>query len=247
MLKLKPCLKLYSSIFLMMVVSPYLAYSQVIGKGPNETYEDYNRRYLYCNHYGDQFGSEGFREHWNQCMRDTYAPKANPPPANRSTKPQKGSVTVTPKKPQNAGNLADTAKVDPAWAGDTRKRIAKKADEAPELAEMEVKAPYGDRNCGLFMPAPNRGVIDWDWVKVTNRCSYPIAILVCYYDVGQKSDCMPGGKGSFQTIELKPGETGTSVSTSKRLPWQVYGLVCNMTPQKHNRMLCVLPDSYKKS
>lgn len=165
-----------------------------------------------------------------------------PKPAPRQA--SKPKIT-TDTKTQDAGNLADTAKVDPVWADDTRKRIAGKKDDTVEVAEMETNAPYGDGKCQLFKPAANRGQIDWDWVTVTNRCSYPVAILACFYNIGEERDCLPGGKGSWGLINLGPGQSGTTIATAKRMPWLVKGWVCNMTPIKHNRMLCVLPKNYR--
>ncbi len=166
------------------------------------------------------------------------------PKSPSSSKPkQKPKVTT---KTQDAGTLTDKAKVDPAWAGETRKRIGKKTEDTVAVAEMENNAPYADRNCVLFKPAPNRGAIDWDWVNVTNRCSFPIEVIACYFDVGDEQSCLPGGKGSWATIHIEVGQTTTSIATSKRLPWQVRGIVCNMTPIKNNRLLCVLPEVYRR-
>ncbi|MBE1506881.1 hypothetical protein [Rhizobium viscosum] len=166
-----------------------------------------------------------------------------PPRAPRETRKAPNTL---PKRSQDTGNLADTAKVDPAWAGDTRKRISGKKDDTVEVAEMVNNAPYGDGNCQLFRPQANRGKIDWDWVTVTNRCSYPVGILACFYNPGQERDCLPGGKGSWSLINLGPRQSGTTVATVPRMPWLVKGWVCNMTPIKHNRMLCVLPKSYNR-
>jgi hypothetical protein len=166
---------------------------------------------------------------------------AKPKPRSPSSSKRKPKVTT---KTQDAGTLTDKAKVDPAWAGETRKRIGKKPEDTVTVAEMENNAPYADRNCVLFKPAPNRGAIDWDWVNVTNRCSFPIEVIACYFDVGEEKNCLPGGRGSWATVHLEVGQTTTSIATSRRLPWQVRGIVCNMTPMKNNRLLCVLPEVY---
>lgn len=231
-------------IFLALVLSTTVASSQDgVRPGPGETMPEYNRRYDQCNIKLYPLGLSGWTPEWHQCMRDSWAARNKSKSKPRPSKPPAGTAT----KPQDSGNLTDSAKVDPQWTGDTRKRIDGKDDDTQQLPEMKTKAPYGDRNCPLFQPAPNRGAVDWDWVKVTNRCSYPIAVIACYFDVGEERNCLPGGNGSWATIELNPGETTTSIATSKKLPWQVRGIVCNMTPQKNNRMLCVLPDVYRKS
>ncbi|MGB3874840.1 MAG: hypothetical protein WA980_03220 [Shinella zoogloeoides] len=232
-----------------------LSYSQVTGPAPDETVRDYNKRYGECNVIADKFGytPEGFWPHWNQCMRDLYArahrrPAKSPTLQKKKPSPSQKKVHTQPGETQDAGNLTDTAKVDPVWANDTRQRVAREvsASEVKEPVKMDDYAPYGDPKCAVFKPAPHRGAIDWDWVKVTNRCSYPIGVLFCYYDVGQERDCLPGGKGSWGLGHIAPGKTDTSVATSQRMPWMVKAIVCNMTPIEHNRMLCVLPDSYKK-
>jgi hypothetical protein len=179
-------------------------------------------------------------ELFTSCLLGTPAKPKIP----SSSKPKHQPKATT--KTQDSGTLTDTANVDPVWADDTRKRIAKKSDDTAELPEMESNAPYTDRNCVLFKPAPNRGAIDWDWVNVTNRCPYPIQVIACYFDVGEEQNCLPGGKGSWATVHIEIGQTKTSIATSRRLPWQVRGIVCNMTPKPNNRLLCVLPKSYSR-
>lgn len=222
------------------VIFPSSSLAQVASPGPGETDLEHRMRYLKCNDITALIGKYGYTPEWNQCMRDSWAALRKAAPSV----PKVPKAKSTPTKPQNSRNLTDTAKVDPAWAGETRKRVGKKPEDTVAVAEMENNAPYADRNCVLFKPAPNRGAIDWDWVNVTNRCSHPIEVIACYFDVGDEQRCLPGGKGSWATIHIEVGQTTTSIATSKRLPWQVRGIVCNMTPIKNNRLLCVLPEVY---
>lgn len=146
----------------------------------------------------------------------------------------------------SSGNLTDTANVEPSWSNDTKVRIKGIAEKEIEVAEMEDYAPYTTQKCVVHKPAPNRGKIDWDWVKITNRCSFPVEVLECYYDVGHEADCNPGGKNGWGMVHIEPGQTVTDVASSKRYPWLVKYDLCDMTPIKHNRMLCVRPSQKRK-
>lgn len=134
---------------------------------PGESYDEYIARHERC--VAENMMPDGWLNSTgvDKCERGDV----EPPRAPRETRKAPNTL---PKRSQDTGNLADTAKVDPAWAGDTRKRISGKKDDTVEVAEMVNNAPYGDGNCQLFRPQANRGKIDWDWVTVTNRCSYPV-------------------------------------------------------------------------
>lgn len=167
-------------------------------------------------------------------------PSANRP---KTVKPK----PVTGGKVNRDNGLTDTAKVDPDpdWANDTRKRILDgKSEKVVDVKPPNtVPAPYGPSDCAEIKPAPNRGQIDWDWVKIRNKCSYPIKVLTCYYDKGQQSKCGPGGKGWGLSGTLAPGEVTTSVATSERMPWYVSVMVCDLRDK--TRTLCVLPPNYR--
>lgn len=149
----------------------------------------------------------------------------------------------TEKKTLRGRLLDEKANVDPDpdWAGATRERILKgKQGKVLSVNQNGRRvAPYGPSSCAEIKAAPNRGVIDWDSVIIRNKCSYPIKVLVCYYDQGRAADCA-GKKGWGLSDLLSPGETQDSVATSKRLPWFAKILVCDM--REKSDLMCVLPD-----
>lgn len=166
------------------------------------------------------------------------------------------SKRTTPRTPKRSNNTeealprnkAPEKKVnvdpDPDWARATRERIlkGKQGDVVAVNQGPNRTAPYGSADCIEIKAAPNRGAVDWDYVILRNKCSYPIKVLTCYYDQGRGSDCVTkkGAKGWGQSDLLSPGETQTSVATSKKLPWFARSIVCDM--REKSNLLCVLPD-----
>ncbi|WHO82586.1 hypothetical protein [Rhizobium leguminosarum] len=152
--------------------------------------------------------------------------------------------------PNGDGQRRDTrpgVSVDPEWFVEAKNKLTKPEDLVSAPAAMDNYAPYGDSGCVTIKPAPERGKIDWDWVKVRNKCSYPIKVLTCYYDRGEEERCSPGGnRGWGLSDTIQPGEETTGVATAKRWPWKVSVFVCNMTPLKHNYMYCVPPERYRR-
>ncbi|MGH0214423.1 hypothetical protein NKY66_10965 [Sinorhizobium meliloti] len=178
------------------------------------------------------------------------------PNCNMSYDEYYGLATKRSKKPDKAGarTQADTArerspeekvKVDPnpRWANLTKERIlnGKQGEEVAVNLNPNRVAPYGSSECAEVTPMANRGKLDWDWVTVRNKCSYPIKVLTCYYDFGRASDCTPvGSLGSWGMVGvLNPGASTTSVATSQRWPWFVKKVVCDM--REKPTLLCVLP------
>jgi hypothetical protein len=161
----------------------------------------------------------------------------------------KGATIANPwaNKPSHKLSIDGPANVDPV-ALDAKDGSGRKGEKPVELPKMESKAPYGDSSCATFKPSKNRGKIDWDALKVGNKCSYPIQVLSCYYDVGDEKRCAPAsGLGSWGLSgTIRPGTEQSDVATSRKWPWKVTAFVCNMTPRKHNYMNCVLPDKYRR-
>lgn len=161
----------------------------------------------------------------------------------RRTKPSNNATAAVPR---NATPSEKKVNVDPDpdWAGATRDRIlkGKQGDVVAVNQNPNRVAPYGSADCIEIKAAPNRGAVDWDYVILRNKCSYPIKVLTCYYDQGRGSDCVTkkGAKGWGQSDLLSPGETQTSVATSKKLPWFARSIVCDM--REKSNLLCVLPD-----
>ncbi|TLX15778.1 hypothetical protein [Rhizobium sp. MHM7A] len=136
-------------------------------------------------------------------------------------------------------------KVDPnpLWANSTKERIlnGKQGEEVAVNLNPKRVAPYGSSECAEITPKANRGKLDWDWVTVRNKCSYPIKVLACYHDTGQQGDCNPASsRGNWgMSGVLNPGASTTSVATSQRWPWFVKAVVCDM--RDGSNLLCVLP------
>lgn len=151
---------------------------------------------------------------------------------------------------QHENGLTDPANVepDPDWAGDTRKRIldGKGEKEVAVNHNPNRLAPYGASTCAEIKPAPNRGTIDWDWVTVRNKCSYPLKVLTCYYDKGEDARCATHNKNATWGLSgtINPGGMVTSVATSKQWPWSVKVIVCDM--RDGNNLLCVPPERLAK-
>ncbi|APO75251.1 hypothetical protein AM571_CH02442 [Rhizobium etli 8C-3] len=197
----------------------------------------YGERYYRC--------VEDLFDRW-QSSRKSKNVARPAPKKERSVRKKEGYIG----KSQDAGNLTDPANVepDPDWAGDTRKRIldGKGEKEVAVNHNPNRLAPYGASSCAEIKPAPNRGTIDWDWVTVRNKCSYPLKVLTCYYDKGEDARCATHNKNAIWGLSgtINPGGVVTSVATSKQWPWFVKVIVCDM--RDGNNLLCVPPERLTK-
>ncbi|WP_209601489.1 hypothetical protein [Sinorhizobium kostiense] len=139
----------------------------------------------------------------------------------------------------------EKANVDPnpGWADKTKERIltGKHGEEIFVNQNPNRFAPYGSSDCAEIKPAANRGKLDWDWVVVRNKCSYPIKVLTCYYDTGHDDDCSLASNRWGLSSVIKPGGTENSVATSQKWPWHVKVIVCDVREKKN--LLCVRPKS----
>lgn len=191
-----------------------------------------------------------YKQALNICSLDYYQYfRLSRPPTSTTPTPkqeQASPSTTRSMTPRVAEPPEEKVNVDPDpdWAGATRERIlkGKKGNVVSVNQNPKRIAPYGSADCAEIKPAPNRGKIDWDFVTIRNKCSYPIQALVCYYDQGRGADCVAkkGARGWGLSDLLSPGEKQTSVATSTKLPWFARIIVCDM--REKSDLLCVLPN-----
>lgn len=109
-----------------------------------------------------------------------------------------------------------------------------------KTASQSGRAPYADNSC-VDIKVAGSG-ITWDSTKLINKCSFPIQVLTCYYDKGERQKCDSFKQrfwGTSSTI-APSGSTG-SVSSSKRPGFGVRYFVCDMSGVKNHSKLCLLP------
>lgn len=100
------------------------------------------------------------------------------------------------------------------------------------------RAPYADPSCVEFKPSGSG--ITSDNVSVTNRCSFPIQVLHCFYRQGESSKCHPStGNRWGTTSTIAPG--GRTISIAYQEEWDVAYYVCNMSGVKKSSKLCLRP------
>ncbi|WP_406872290.1 hypothetical protein WHT83_20925 [Aminobacter sp. P9b] len=134
---------------------------------------------------------------------------------------------------QKTKKLETKAAVDSSldpWA-DSPSKKAKKSDG---------RAPYADLSC-VDIRRTGSGV-SWDMTRLTNKCGFPVQVLTCYYDKGERQKCDGYKSGRWGTSDtIKVGSSVASVSSSKRPGFGVRYIVCNMSGITKHEELCLLP------
>ncbi|ANL87100.1 hypothetical protein [Rhizobium phaseoli] len=132
---------------------------------------------------------------------------------------------------ENAATKSDLAN---PWAN----KGGKKKPKTDDLAT------YADKSCADFKVAGSG--VSWDYTKISNRCSFPIKVLTCYYDKGEGSKCGTYKAGQWgQSDTIKPYASTAGVSSSKRPGFGVRYIVCNMSAGPYQS--CIHPQSLCKT
>ena len=100
------------------------------------------------------------------------------------------------------------------------------------------RAPLTRRECAKFNQR-SQGAVDWDYVTITNECSVPIQVVMCYHMAGQEGVCNSKTWGTSDTIQ--PGKSTTSVADVRSHPFQVKHIVCDMSGIRNHEKSCLRP------
>ena len=106
----------------------------------------------------------------------------------------------------------------------------------PALEKNSGRAPLANRECAKFNRR-STGAVDWDYVTITNECSVPIQVVMCYHMAGQEGVCNSKTWGTSDTIQ--PGKSTTSVADVRSHPFQVKHIVCDMSGIKNHEKSCL--------
>ncbi len=170
----------------------------------------------------------------NDTSEQPSAPARRSVPSGSSGPSEAEKRATQAERSRKLSALQQKASVDKTldpWANGGTKTSKKKSDG---------RAPYADLGC-VDIKSVGSGV-SWDLTKLTNKCSFPIVVLTCYYDKGQRQKCddYKGGRwGTSNTISAHSSVAG--VSSSQRPGFGVRYFVCNMSGIKNHEKFCLLP------
>ena len=226
----------------------------------NAAYADDNARYAVCENFaaattGEDAGS-AFVKARGDCTLGKIGPfsknardsnngsgqKRQAPPSRDATAEAFGKLFGASKQSNTLSREDLMSRAEAAGKRDVQAAKADAANNPFGKKKDDGRAPYAKGACAKHKPS-GTGKVDWDYVRITNNCAFPIQVLSCYYKPGQQSKCNPRkqpGWGTSSTI--KPGGYTTSIATTPDLPWMVSYYVCNMSGVKKHNKLCLLPD-----
>lgn len=108
----------------------------------------------------------------DQCVaRKRNPPKSPSRPAAQIPAPSNTTKSATDNKRiiENFQSKADRDPTLDPWSSKPEKNAAK-----------DNRAPVIRGDCAKFSQA-GKGAVDWDYVRIENRCSVPIQVVMCYH------------------------------------------------------------------
>lgn len=156
-------------------------------------------------------------------------PSPPPPPRVETQKPAEPSGPSLSERRQMTETMQSKAEKD--------KNLDPWSKKSPATAKSG-RAPFASRECAKFNQR-STGAVDWDYVTITNTCSVPIQVIMCYHTAGQDGVCKTKTWGTSDTIQ--PGKSTTSVADVRSHPFQVKHMVCDMSGIKNHEKSCLKP------